>query len=61
MKREYYILAGVKEMKQKMIEAGLRISPIDLLIVAESSELGKLIKEEAIKQFKAQQQEVKDE
>ena len=53
MKREYYILAGDKGMKEKMIEVGLQMSPVDLLIVSEYSKLGKLIKKEAIKQVSA--------
>jgi hypothetical protein len=48
-KIEYYILAGDKGMKKLLIEKGIDISPMNLLIVSEYSEIGKLIRKEAKK------------
>ncbi len=50
-KFEYYILAGIKGMKEKLVEAELELSPAYLLIVKENSEIGKLIKKETKKQL----------
>ena len=46
-KREYYILAGVEGMKEKMEEAGLDLSPIAFMIIDCNSGIGKLLEEEA--------------
>ena len=46
-KREYYIFAGVEGMKEKMIEAGLDLSPIAFMIIDCNSGIGKLLEEEA--------------
>ena len=50
-KREYYILAGDKGLKEILIEKGIEISPTHLVIVSNDSKLGKLIEKEAYKQF----------
>lgn len=44
--KEFYILAGDKNMKDVLIKKGIEISPMYLMIVDENSTLGKLIKKE---------------
>ena len=48
---EYYILAGITGMKEKLIEADLELSPVYFMVVKENSEIGKLIKKEAKKRI----------
>ena len=49
--REYYILSGMKGLKETLIKTGIKISPEYLLIVQEDSKLGKLIEKEARKKL----------
>ena len=51
-KREYYILAGIKGMKEKLEEADLDLSPTAFMIIDCDSGIGKLIEEEAKRRVK---------
>ena len=48
-KREYYILAGIEGMKEKLEEAELDLSPTAFMIIDCNSGIGKLLEEEAIR------------
>ena len=50
LEKEYYILAGIKGLKKELIEKGIETDSMHLLIIKENSVIGKLIKEEAIKE-----------
>ncbi len=50
-KREYYVLAGDINLLKYMKHIGLKLNPLYFMIIKESSEIGKLIKKEAIKRL----------